>query len=170
MAWTTPKTWEDGEIVDQDDLNTHIRDNLNYLKDRIDGDNAAQYATEVTANTQAETWTDVDGTNLNLTITTNGGDVAITIIGGAYNSGNLTRGVDIGVQVDGTTDYTIITRDNDFWGETGLGDSISCTYILSGLAAGSHSFKLRFKRTGAGGTAYIEVYQFDVRETMGVVA
>jgi hypothetical protein len=29
MAWTTPKTWADGDIPDADDLNTHIKDNLN---------------------------------------------------------------------------------------------------------------------------------------------
>tara|TARA_Y100001938_G_scaffold4387_2_gene5532 strand:- start:7616 stop:8305 length:690 start_codon:yes stop_codon:yes gene_type:complete len=29
MAWTNPKTWADGEIPDDDILNTHIRDNLN---------------------------------------------------------------------------------------------------------------------------------------------
>tara|TARA_Y100001951_G_scaffold78769_1_gene66394 strand:+ start:613 stop:1311 length:699 start_codon:yes stop_codon:yes gene_type:complete len=31
MAWTTPKTWSDGDIPDADDLNTHIRDQLNAL-------------------------------------------------------------------------------------------------------------------------------------------
>jgi len=31
MAWTTPKTWADGDIPDADDLNTHIRDNMNVL-------------------------------------------------------------------------------------------------------------------------------------------
>ncbi|MEP0806258.1 MAG: hypothetical protein HRF47_12255 [Chloroflexota bacterium] len=34
--WTTPKTWEFDELVDESDLNTHIRDNLLYLKERID--------------------------------------------------------------------------------------------------------------------------------------
>lgn len=32
MAWTTPKTWASGEIVSAANLNTHLRDNLNYLK------------------------------------------------------------------------------------------------------------------------------------------
>ena len=31
MAWTNPKTWADGEIPDEDVLNTEIRDNLNAL-------------------------------------------------------------------------------------------------------------------------------------------
>jgi hypothetical protein len=28
MAWTTPRTWTDGELVDDSILNTHIRDNF----------------------------------------------------------------------------------------------------------------------------------------------
>ena len=31
MAWTTPKTWADGDIPDADDLNTHIKGNLDAL-------------------------------------------------------------------------------------------------------------------------------------------
>lgn len=31
MSWTNPKTWTAGELVDESMLNTHIRDNENYL-------------------------------------------------------------------------------------------------------------------------------------------
>jgi len=31
MAWTTPRTWVAGELVTASMLNTHLRDNLNYL-------------------------------------------------------------------------------------------------------------------------------------------
>ena len=31
MAWTTPRTWVVGELVTASMMNTHIRDNLNYL-------------------------------------------------------------------------------------------------------------------------------------------
>jgi hypothetical protein len=36
MAWTTPRTWISGELVKEDDLNTHVRDNLLVLKTSID--------------------------------------------------------------------------------------------------------------------------------------
>ncbi len=36
MAWTTPRTWIAGELVKEEDLNTHIRDNLNVLITSID--------------------------------------------------------------------------------------------------------------------------------------
>lgn len=32
MAWTTPKDWADGDVVTESDLDTHVRDNLRYLK------------------------------------------------------------------------------------------------------------------------------------------
>lgn len=36
MAWTTPRTWVDGETVSQSEMNTHVRDNLDYLKSTTD--------------------------------------------------------------------------------------------------------------------------------------
>lgn len=32
MAWTTPRTWTDGELVTAAIMNLHLRDNLDYLK------------------------------------------------------------------------------------------------------------------------------------------
>ena len=32
MAWTTPRTWTAGEVITNAVLNTHIRDNLRFLK------------------------------------------------------------------------------------------------------------------------------------------
>ena len=31
MAWTTPRTWTDGELVTKAIMDTHVRDNLNFL-------------------------------------------------------------------------------------------------------------------------------------------
>ena len=31
MAWKNPQTWVAGNLVTANDLNTHLRDNLNYL-------------------------------------------------------------------------------------------------------------------------------------------
>lgn len=33
MAWTTPRTWTDTETVNASIMNTHVRDNLNELRD-----------------------------------------------------------------------------------------------------------------------------------------
>lgn len=36
MVWTTPRDWTDGEIVTASIMNTHVRDELNYLKTHTD--------------------------------------------------------------------------------------------------------------------------------------
>lgn len=36
MAWTTPRTWVAGETVTASLMNTHVRDNLDYLKTQAD--------------------------------------------------------------------------------------------------------------------------------------
>ena len=37
MAWTTPRTWVTDEVVTKAILDTHVRDNLNYLFDNLPG-------------------------------------------------------------------------------------------------------------------------------------
>lgn len=36
MAWTIPRNWTAGELITALIMNTHIRDNLNYLKGQVD--------------------------------------------------------------------------------------------------------------------------------------
>lgn len=36
VAWTAPRTWATGEVVTESMLNTHVRDNLDWLKDHAD--------------------------------------------------------------------------------------------------------------------------------------
>jgi hypothetical protein len=56
MAWTTPTTWSNGVAVTASDLNTHVRDNLRYLKG-LDGvpyiENAIELAEQATPATPA---------------------------------------------------------------------------------------------------------------------
>ena len=35
MGWTTPRTWVAGEIPTANRLNLHVRDNLRFLKERV---------------------------------------------------------------------------------------------------------------------------------------
>lgn len=63
MAWTSPRTWTTGELVTASQLNTHVRDNLSYIKGgaTIDGTTtiSASLATWafVLQNTNAAQWT-----------------------------------------------------------------------------------------------------------------
>ena len=74
MAWTTPKTdWATGELVAASDINA-VGENLAALKQP----STASYVTpeDISGDTN-NVFRDVDGTNLNLTITTTGGDVIV---------------------------------------------------------------------------------------------
>ena len=75
LAWTTPKTWADDELVTANVMNTHVRDNLNALK----APPTARYELNRTSDytTTSTSFVDVDGTKLALTITTSGGDVMV---------------------------------------------------------------------------------------------
>ena len=53
MAYTTPRTWVAGEIVDKDMMNEQIRDNIAYLKNLADNKNAS--LTKRTASNQFNT-------------------------------------------------------------------------------------------------------------------
>ena len=52
MTWTDPKTWTVGEKIRSADLNTHVRDNLDYLYD------APQIAVRLTADQEVANATD----------------------------------------------------------------------------------------------------------------
>lgn len=167
MAWTTPKTWTDGSVLTAAELNEQVRDNLNYLfakpSDIYNVDEAANYTTTST------TFVDVDATDLALTITTGGGDVAVWFSGTVTK--NATNNVlTMDVDVDGSRfagDDGIIYS----YGDATIG--MSFFVVITGLSAGSHTFKLQWKIAGGNtatmyagaGTLYLDVHpQFGVRE------
>lgn len=42
MAWTTPRTWVTSELVTASIMNTHVRDNLSFLKSEVEALRAAK--------------------------------------------------------------------------------------------------------------------------------
>ncbi len=145
MAWTTPKTWT-SEPLTSLDLNTHLRDNLEALKDPP----GASYTLNESVNyyTTSTTFVDVDASKLALTITTGGGDVMVHFHGVvAASSGRVNFDLDVdGTRVagdDGITRLDTITA------------PVSFTRLISGLAAGSHTFRLQWRvSSGANATLY----------------
>ncbi len=167
MTWTTPKTWAVDELVTASMLNTHLRDNLTALKTppsaHYEVDESSDYTTTSTS------FEDVDGTNLSLTITTNGGDVMAGFVGSVAHSLSANP-IYFNVAVDG----------DDQAGDDGLlyvmpgtsGTLASFVTLLAGLSAGEHTIALRWRvNNGTGtlwagaGTTYRDVHpQFWVRE------
>lgn len=169
MAWTTPRTWVTGELVTATIMNTHIRDNLNALKAPPTDSHVVNEASDYT--TTSTSFVDVDATDLALTITTTGGDVLVHFHGSVYRNGGSSRMVFLDVDVDGARtagdDGIVATMaDTDL-----KPHAIGFTRYISGLSAGSHTFKLQWKVDGAAlmssgaGTANNDLHpQFWVRE------
>lgn len=146
-SWSTPRTWIADEIPTADVMNEHIRDQLNYLNLRPSDSYEVNEASDYTISTT--TWTDIDATDLALTIETNGGDVMIGFFGTvAPSADNVYAYFDLmidGARVAGD-DGLLKVGDSD----TGNHGPVSFVYLKRGLTAGSHTFKMQWRRTGAG--------------------
>lgn len=156
MAWTTPKTWT-SEPLTSGDLNVQLRDNQNYLKDRMDsgGSFIAQGPSNYT--TTSTSFVNVDAANLSLTLSTHGGDVLLGFTAAVYSQANGAK-VYFNVAVDsvdyfagnGITQLTILDS-----GDVRRHKPLCLVVLIPGLSAGSHTFTLRWK-TSNRNTAVIE--------------
>lgn len=166
MAYTAPRTWID-ETSDAADFNVDIRDNQLALKApptaRHEVNEGLDYSLSSTS------WSDVDGVDLSLSITTTGGDVMIGFIGTANVTGAT---VYLDVSIDGTRIVNLASG-----GLASINTSsptlINFYKLASGLSAGSHTFNLQYRMAGAGtltiyagaGTANYDIHpRFWVRE------
>jgi hypothetical protein len=73
-TWTTPKNWNVGELLIASDLNTHLRDNLEWLKDRT-----TAYAAIASTTTTSTSFVQVTGSSVNLTSV--GGKIRMQFLG-----------------------------------------------------------------------------------------
>ena len=160
MAWTTPKTdWETGELIAASDFNA-VNENLATLKNPA----SAIYTTTEEIRVVGDEFADLDSTNLNLTITTTGGDVLVHFDGAMARNVSSNR-CHFDIDVDG------IRQGGDI-GLTHIdvvhGDrrhSVSFDRFVQGLSAGSHTFKLQWKGNNSGrGIILYPGAQFWVRE------
>lgn len=132
MAWIQPKTWSSEPLI-ASDMNTHIRDNLNALKDPP----TESYEFNTNYSTTSTSFVDVDATNLSLTITTTGGDVLI----GAmlyHDNGRIYFDVTQDGARLGDSSHGLASS-NGFEGMTTL------LFLVTGLAAGTYTFNLQWK-------------------------
>ncbi|MCY4073052.1 MAG: hypothetical protein OXG60_17295 [Chloroflexi bacterium] len=144
MTWTAPKTdWSNGDLVTADDLNA-IGENLAAVRNL----QKASGATTAHIRVSTHQFADVDSDNLNLTITTTGGDVLAHFHGAVRN--HFSDGAYhcyFDVEVDGSRQgdsngIMISTIDESH-------RSVSFTHLIQNLGAGSHTFKLQWREDGA---------------------
>jgi hypothetical protein len=152
MAWTTPKTWA-SEPLTSTDLNTYIRDNQDFLMTRMENnaEHTADESSDYTTTTQS--FVDVDATNFALTITTNGGNVLVGFNGLTSTHRTTSEGPSFNVAVD-SVDYFAddgITMGGTF-GSSSHQSPVTFVVLITGLSAGVHVFKLRWRSFNNGGS------------------
>jgi hypothetical protein len=178
MPWNTPITWQVNQLVTETDLNAQVRDNLAYLKERVDAPASASYMLNESADytTSSTTFVDVDAVKLAFTITTRGNAVMIGFFG-TVSATTTTESVaffDVtmdGVRVGGDDGLALCARKSGSGGSL-ASDSVSFVMLLPTVSAGDHTFKLQWKISGAtmalragAGTVGLDVHpQFWVRE------
>ncbi len=146
MPWTTAKTWAVNELLTAVALNTHLRDNLNALKD-------PPTALALVGSTYASTSTsfvNIDSTGLAVTITTSGGDVLIGfsgawVMGAAGNIGYLTVAMD-GVNIGGASGIALVSSSSAV--------PLGVAFLKTSVPPGAHTFRLQWRVTGSTVTLY----------------
>lgn len=156
--WTTPKTWATGEALTAADLNTHLRDNLEFLRamtsDEYRGNESADWTTTSTS------FVDVDNTRLRLEVTTKGGDLLIGFYGtiihsaasqivcldveAAFNGGAPAR---LGIGPDGLALNVSV-------GSANIRTPFAFVHLYRNAAAGSWVFDLQWKTSTGTATLY----------------
>ena len=171
-TWATPKTWNDGDPLTGTNMNDELRDELIAVKTPAHAYGKVDEASNYSINTTS--WTDVDTTNLAMTVVTSGGVIDVWFNANLYYvSGTGTTFAYLDIDVDGTRQG----------GDDGLAHleitstltaaAIHVRCYVSGLSAASHTFKLQWKRvTGtnmvAGMYAGAGTVNHDIHPTMGL--
>ena len=164
LAWTTPRNWAADDNLDEDMMNTYIRDNQIALKDPPSESYVLNEAGEYSG---AAAWADIDAANLTLTLVTSGGDVMVSFAGTFYMTVGAST-VYLDVEVDGAR----TAGDDGIIGTyiTTAAVGLSFTRLIEGLAADTHVFVLQWDAVanarlaaGSGGTHDVHP-QFWARE------
>ena len=155
MAWTTPRTWSDAEVVGAAEMNQHVRDNFTALYDRTINAPATHYETSNSVSISTGTGSKELHS---LSITTHGGDVQVTFI--TFFRFTIKR---IMTQLDTNTAvdvYKAGAAQDDFAGR------VTIVYHFRNVSAGAHTVKMLCdKKNSAAGS--LSGLIMDVREVMG---
>lgn len=133
-TWTAPRTWISGEIVTAALLNSHLRDNLDWLKTPTES-GRIQFAADFTSTSA----TYVDVTGVTTTLTTNGGGLDVIWRAQISNSGPAS--VTFQLVIDGVS--------SELLGSCFTGSATSNVWTIAthvaALSAGSHTIKIQTK-------------------------
>ncbi|HMM30000.1 MAG TPA: hypothetical protein PKD46_17090 [Aggregatilineaceae bacterium] len=136
MAWTTPRSWEIGWLVTADDLNTHLRDNLNALA--IGSGAQAEYT-----GTYQTTATGMADLGLQVQVTVTHGGRVLFNFGGIVAGPNSPNKGYLALRINDFVEPRIVIAGTDSAGwEVGLFFA-HYSYLTGNLANGLYTFKIR---------------------------
>jgi len=178
MPWNNPITWTPNQLVTDTDLNEQIRDNMGYLKQRVDAPASASYMLNETSDytTTSTSFIDVDAVRLSLSLTTSGSAVMVGFFGTVSASGaaDTLIYVDVtldGVRIGGDAGLALVARKNGA-GASLQHATLSFVVLVPVVSAGAHVLRLQWKASGGtallragAGTSGLDVHpQFWARE------
>lgn len=146
--WTAPRTWNVGEVVTESHLNTHLRDNLEYLKQRDDAMQnlqAQHILTETTTNSTA--FTDLHPSTFTHTLITSGAPVMIGF-NGSWKSDTVGADCCLDIAVNG------VRIGNITWGSALFQNDMNGKYMpvtlltVRPLIAGTYIIKPQWRTSG----------------------
>jgi len=155
MPWTTPANWSSIPVPGVSDMNTQVRDNLNFL---LNGKALAgsSFLNQVWSLTSTTTLTQIDGTNLTTTVNVTTGRLIVELDTQIQTSNNGSGGT-LFLYLDGAaaTGQGMDTTHGiaDLPVNTQL--QFARQFILTGLSAASHTVSLYWKVGAAGETIYL---------------
>jgi hypothetical protein len=153
--WTTPTTWNVGQLVNASDMNTNVRDNIEWLK-------TPPHIVLSTPSTTTSSLTFVQTGLLNQALGTNGGRMWLMFHGSCVNttSGAVTA---FDFTVDGTPAMGGSFGLTTFYHTASSGIGCLAQFITPALPPGLHTFTVTWRVSG-GLTTLSTVNQFSVRE------
>lgn len=140
--YTTPRTWTAAELVTASIMNTHVRDNLDFM---FNGKTAGQTAHNLGPYTTTSTSVVDVNAAMSITQTITTGRALVTVAGRLTITGAGAYTVTLNLLADGTT-YAIQST-------SGAVSSLFYQHLVTSLSVGSKIFKLQWSVTNALGTA-----------------
>lgn len=153
-TWTAPRTWADAELVTAALLNTHIRDNFDYVLNPnviyVKNTSATDFTTTSTS------FVAVDAT-LSVSITTHGGHL---LIGATFNMDATTGTQVLAFDVDGTQHYQWAPNENPTPGSPDYRGNNHHVVLLpsSVISSAAHTVALKWKTSAGTATMYNDFY------------
>lgn len=143
MAWVTLRDLETNDIVLESDMDG-IKGNIEYNRSPL----ADEVLNSADFTTSSATFVDVTGAEVTISLT---GTTARVVCMGSLKVTTIGHKAVINISVDGTD----VTTDADafvFTVDSQNGYAFCVVYTVTGLTAGSHTFKMRAKNVGGSQT------------------